>query len=513
MIHSAQSASIEGAAAPSVGAAPPATRLQSLDAARGFALLGIFAVNAAFFAKPIGDVLAQTVPDGISAAEQGIWYFVHIFCMGKFYPLFSLMFGYGLTLQMERRRKAGRGIAGVGVRRLLFLAAVGLCHALLIWHGDILFLYGMLGLLLLPFTGCKARTLAIVAVVFFAISALTGAGMGLLDSMKPPPAEASSSSSEVLSATDLPADDALKDSSVATNVPAATTELVTTPTTPTSPTSPVSEPTSSPAASSTIPSVSAASPSLPSPSTPSSRLFEGFESGTVQDPAHLIWRENEIIAMRDGPYAEALIFRSLSWVMLIVVSLVHIGWHIFAMFCLGALLAKISFLGERWTATRWSVGVLGLPLALLLSGILTVLTNSEPGAMGKVGIFAINPIVWSLTSLGYLCLVSVVVAKFRRFGNALANVGRMAFTNYLMQSIIATGLMYHWGLGLFGSVGYVWLAVMVVVIYALQVVLSNLWLSYFQFGPLEWVWRSVTYLRLPLMRRGAGSGARAGSTE
>jgi Predicted membrane protein len=94
----------------------------------------------------------------------------------------------------------------------------------------------------------------------------------------------------------------------------------------------------------------------------------------------------------------------------------------------------------------------------------------------------------------------------RRFGGgavttALSAVGRTAFSNYLLQTLIATTIFYGHGLGLFGSVTRVEQAGIVVAIWAVQIVLSVVWLRFFQFGPMEWVWRTVTYgKRQPLTR-------------
>jgi uncharacterized protein len=82
-------------------------------------------------------------------------------------------------------------------------------------------------------------------------------------------------------------------------------------------------------------------------------------------------------------------------------------------------------------------------------------------------------------------------------------VGRMAFTNYLMDTIVCTFLFYGWGLGYFGKVSRVEQFRIVLAIWALQLIVSPLWLARFQFGPFEWIWRSLTYGKLQPMRRRA----------
>jgi uncharacterized protein len=77
----------------------------------------------------------------------------------------------------------------------------------------------------------------------------------------------------------------------------------------------------------------------------------------------------------------------------------------------------------------------------------------------------------------------------------LAAVGRTALSNYLLQSLICTTIFYSYGLGLFGRVGPAAGTALAVVIYAVQVPLSRWWLRRFQFGPMEWLWRSLTYMK------------------
>jgi uncharacterized protein len=83
----------------------------------------------------------------------------------------------------------------------------------------------------------------------------------------------------------------------------------------------------------------------------------------------------------------------------------------------------------------------------------------------------------------------------------LAPVGQMALTNYLMQSIICTLIFYGYGLGLFGKVGPAAGILLTVVIYLIQIPISHWWMKRFRYGPAEWLWRSMTYLKLQPMRR------------
>ena len=103
----------------------------------------------------------------------------------------------------------------------------------------------------------------------------------------------------------------------------------------------------------------------------------------------------------------------------------------------------------------------------------------------------------------YIALVMLIVHSgfLQGVQNRLAAVGRMAFTNYIMHSVLCTLIFYGAGLGLFGSVERWGQVLIVLAIWAVQLILSPLWLSHFRFGPLEWLWRSLTYWRIQPFRK------------
>ena len=83
----------------------------------------------------------------------------------------------------------------------------------------------------------------------------------------------------------------------------------------------------------------------------------------------------------------------------------------------------------------------------------------------------------------------------------IAPAGRMALTNYLSQSLLGTLIFYHYGLGLWGQIGRAAQVGVVFAIYSQQLLFSRWWLARFHYGPMEWLWRAVTYWRWPIMRR------------
>ncbi len=105
-------------------------------------------------------------------------------------------------------------------------------------------------------------------------------------------------------------------------------------------------------------------------------------------------------------------------------------------------------------------------------------------------------------ALGYLALFVLLAAgPLRRPLAVLAPAGRMALTNYLMQSVICSVIFYGYGLGLYGGIGRSGQVAIVLVVFALQVVFSHWWLARFRYGPMEWLWRAGTYLQRPPFRR------------
>ncbi len=145
--------------------ASTAERIELLDALRGFALCGILLANILYWSGWIFMPPEQKIA---LAGEAGVaWqsFFHHALVDGKFYTLFSFLFGIGFALQLERLTK--RGLDGLRIfrRRLLVLLAIGIIHMVLIWDGDILTLYALLGLLLPFFRNLSDRSLAAAALV------------------------------------------------------------------------------------------------------------------------------------------------------------------------------------------------------------------------------------------------------------------------------------------------------------------------------------------------------------
>jgi uncharacterized protein len=172
---------------PAFAPVTPAERLANLDFARGLALLGILFVNIATFFGPIASLMAPTVYAQYSGADRVAALLVLSLFTGKFISIFSLLFGYGLFGQIERAAERGGAPVWFTLRRLAALAFFGLAHALLLWYGDILFVYALIGVWMLVARYLSVRWLIAVAVVLLLIAVALRGGLTLIGASSPPP--------------------------------------------------------------------------------------------------------------------------------------------------------------------------------------------------------------------------------------------------------------------------------------------------------------------------------------
>jgi len=422
-------------------------RILSLDVARGFALLGIFLVNISLMAAPLGELTHNAPLPEEGGLSQAVFYAVRTFFEGKTYPLFSMLFGIGLAMQFMRSREKAPGYYPRIIRRQIAIIFIGLAHVALLWYGDILFIYGFVGLIALACIRLPARWLTAIAGICLALAVLSGVGMGLLGA---------SESQEIQQTTQ--------------------TEFF------------YFHPEGG-------------------EYTPFEKLIYGFEEYNVQEPHHPIWMDNELLATRDGPLTQALGFRLVAWIGYLVFYMALAGgfFHIIAVFLIGAAIWKADLLGPNHAALRKKLailfGVIGIPVSAYIATFDVIHPNASPylSLVVPTAVYIFGPMV----SLFYLfSLASIVdMGIFKPLQSALANAGRLALTNYLGQTFLASTLFAFWGLGMFGSVDRPMRMVIVLSIFAIQIAFSALWLKAFKIGPLEWILRTITYLKPQQIRR------------
>jgi len=180
-------------------------------------------------------------------------------------------------------------------------------------------------------------------------------------------------------------------------------------------------------------------------------------------------------------------------------------WRVTGLMLVGMALLKWGVLSasrsRRFYLTSMLVGFLvGYPLILL-----GVYRNFAAGWSLEYSMFygpQLNYWGSILVAFGYVCMV-MLLARAARPGTltrALAATGRMAFTNYIMQTLLCTTVFYGHGLGLYARMERTEQILVVFSIWVLQLIVSPIWLKHFRFGPLEWLWRSLTYRSRQPMR-------------
>jgi uncharacterized protein len=429
---------VPDAVAEPIGPVTESARIDVIDAVRGLALLGIFMVNINSFGQAIGEFARTAPPPGSPFTEVAAFYFVKIFFESKSYPLFAMLFGAGLVLQSGRAQQAGRSFFGPGLRRLTVLLLMGAAHALLFWYGDILFLYAAVGILLFFVRRARPTTLAVLGAGFLLISLFTTALLIFF----------------------------VKHSGES-------------------------------------PPPAAAAPEIRHFEDPYDTFWRAFKNDELKEPEAPLWIQTETQAYREGPYRQLFLFRMTTWLIILIFAALGYGWHIAAMVFFGAALYKAGLFEAHNRHWWWRLLRIGLCVGLPCAIVAPFCKRFIGGAVGEIVAEFLVFLGGPLLSLGYMGAIALLVnsGKAPVLIRGLTSAGRMALTNYLSQTLIATTIFYYYGLGLFGRTTDLERIGIVLAVYLVQIILSTIWLRYFQFGPMEWLWRTLTYLRpQPMLR-------------
>jgi uncharacterized protein len=392
----------------------PATRAEryaALDALRGLALLGVLLVNVhGDFRVSLGERIL-TFHTNPGWADRATDVLVAGLLEFKAFALFSLLFGVGLAVFAERAAARGVDVTRFLVRRLLVLLALGLCHLLLIWNGDILTLYAVCGFLLLPLLRLPAAALAAVGGVAVAVSFVIP--WGFL----------------------WPTDEALR------GLAADATRV--------------------------------------------------YSEGSFGDVVAFHWRETRLLILP------------------LLTSSLPKTWGLMA---LGAAAWRSGVFRDpgRHRGPLWAVALGGG----VVGGSMTALSvysasTGRPAGVPVVLVEAGSSVPLALAYAAGLLLALRSPAAGVAAG-PFAAAGQMALTNYLTQSVALALLFYGYGLGLFGRLGAAAAVVVGVTLYAGQLRFSEWWLRRYRFGPVEWLWRSLTYGRRQPMRLAPAPGRSRG---
>jgi uncharacterized protein len=386
---------------------PRHERIEAMDALRGFALLGVVTINMFTFLGPLERIWDPW------PAFHWLQTLVLALVQGKFYCMFSFLFGMGFAVQLGRLQERGVDAPRLYRRRLVVLLLIGLAQGVLVWMGDILLPYAVLGFALLAFRARKDRTLLIWALGLIALSTFLPlmAGLGMM------------------------AHDA---------TPAGHQEL-------------------------------------------------------LQEAAKAkVQMAESIRVYAQGPYAALFRVRLKELAFDYLMSLCFVGPQILAMFLCGAWAGRRGLLRDLEVhapflrrVAAWGLG-LGLPCGFLYAYL--TLKGGAPGPTNASFLLATAFFVPTgpLLTFGMAAAFVLLLPRLRVLG-ALAPLGRMALTNYLTHSLVFTSVFYFWGTGRYGSVAP-WMAPpLALATWLLQIGISTWWLRRFRMGPVEWVWRSLTY--------------------
>jgi uncharacterized protein len=192
-----------------------------------------------------------------------------------------------------------------------------------------------------------------------------------------------------------------------------------------------------------------------------------------------------------------------------MVFMIQTGWRAMGLMMVGMALFKWGVLSAQRSKRFYArLAILGLGLGLPVVAYGIVRNFAVGWSMGYSFFLGSQFNYWGSigVSLGYVAVFMLVSrsSRFTGITRRLAAVGRMALSNYLLQTIICTTIMYGHGFGLFGRVERWHQALIVIVIWIIQLAVSPVWLSHFRFGPAEWLWRTLTYWKPQPMRPAAG---------
>jgi uncharacterized protein len=441
---------------PAVAPVSSEERISALDTIRGFALLGILLMNVCSFGLPDA-AYANPAPGGGATGWNLIaWSIMGVLADGKMRAIFSLTFGAGVYLLIDRlsRKGAAADAADIHCRRMLWLMLFGMMHAYLIWDGDILFFYAVLGLVLYPLRKLSPRAL-LVAAGFFLI-AMSGGGVLEHRHLMDEQLEYVQIQADERAGVELTADqqDTKKDWE----------EIV-------------------------------------------ARRAPSAEDLKRETDAHLggyfkllVFRAKEVYRLHGAP-----IYWPDPWFDMLMMMLVGI-----AMIKTGVLTGGYSRKFYVWMAL-FSFAI-GMPADCWAIWYITM----HHFSIDSFSLTLIEYEFGRFTAFGYIALILLALKSgiLRGATRTLAYVGQMAFSNYILTSLICTTLFEGYGFGLFGKLPRYQLYGIVFFVWLVILIVSPFWLRRFRFGPLEWVWRSLTYWKKQPFRRdrivGPGAGLATG---
>lgn len=391
-------------------------RIRSLDVLRGFAILGILFINIQLFALPNASFANPLVLGEMSNLDRFAYWLVHVFAELKFMTIFSILFGAGILLFVNRLSEKGMDGSKIHIRRMMWLLLFGMIHAYFIWFGDILVAYSIIGLIAVLLRKMKDAWKMVLFIVLYFIPMLFFYAVGVFMESMP---------------------EAMMEESMA-------------------------------------------------------EMFPSAES-----------LSNEISLYQNGSWFTIFVKRvELNMHYQVGGFFMLSLWRTTGIMLLGMVLLSKGVLSAKKSKIFYTLmTIIGIGVGTIIShwGAQEMAQN-EWNAIHyfKYG-YQYNYFSSIFTSLGYIGLIILLYQiKFLQFlMKGFEAVGRLAFTNYLCQSVICSIIFYSYGFGLFGEFTRFELLFWMLGIWIFQMTSSYIWLKYYRMGPLEWLWRYLTYREKP----------------
>lgn len=493
------------AAPPLLTPVAPEQRINALDILRGFALMGILLMNIEWFGRPISDIGGFNTE--LTGLDHAFGWLIRCFVEGKFYKLFALLFGMGFAVMLTQAMRKDRPFGAWFTRRMLVLFVFGLLHMFFLWQGDILHDYAFAGLLMLglmyllrtkrfqKFNNPKSiLKLALWWLTMpMLLASFAGVGFGVFfdrqavtqqwqesqeivalvsqletEAAETKEAEASELSSlEILESTEETLD-VLPDEALSAEIAQDESETV-------------------------AEEVVESEEAEPTPLEQAQEYFE-YEQEQAQDAAA------EIAALKEGSYWQATVFRTKASLKWLAFSPIFTLTLLLPIFLLGYWLVVTGAIKDHAQHPKLFgyMARIGLGVGLFVTvGGLTIM--GHPAVEHIMPIQGVGNILFNggqfFMAAGYLGLLVRLLdsPKWHKILAKCAPMGRMALTNYIMHSVILTTIFYGYAGGFYGEISRAPQMLIVLAIVLIQILLSSWWLKHFQFGPLEWLWRSLTY--------------------
>jgi uncharacterized protein len=438
--------SITGATAPDAAPVLQSDRISILDSLRGFAILGILLMNISSFAMPVSGY------DPTLLNETGInyytWYFIMLVPFGTQRALFSMLFGAGIILFINGRdsKKVGSVSIEYFFRRQLWLIVFSVFDVwVLLWHGDILLDYALLGMLMVAFRNLPPKKLFIGAAVCLSFMTIR-TNLDLYNNKK------------LISRGE------------------------------------------------SIASLDTSVHKLNDIQKADLNAMLSFKESATRE-AKIKKRELAMLKVQEYNYDRLHEEMTSRYTGTLVQYLYFELWDVLLFMFIGMAFFKLGILtGEAPIRVYiWMCGI-GLTFGLFLmnSRLQVSIQNGfnaynftkdilfdpfEPGRLFRsLGIYGFIMLLYKSGLFNWLFLI-------------MRAPGQMAFTNYLMQSAICAIIFYGIGFGLYGKLPRIEVYGVVGLIWLFQIIFSHIWLRYFRFGPLEWLWRSLTYWKIQPIRK------------